>query len=106
MFIRFDDLDMLDFFENEPILIGEEGEARYIYSIKDDYSFSMLLTVDTYEKKIDIFVRYNNNTIFAGEFDNIQEIKKSEDDLVVEMSSPKRLVIKKYPCLGVVLKNM
>lgn len=31
MFIKFDDLDMLEFFENEPISIGEEGEAKYIY---------------------------------------------------------------------------
>ena len=35
MFIKFDDLDMLYFFGNEPISIGEEGEAKFIYSIKD-----------------------------------------------------------------------
>ena len=34
MFIKFDDLDMLDFFGNEPISIGEEGEAKFIYSSK------------------------------------------------------------------------
>lgn len=52
MFIKFDDLDMLEFFENEPISIGEEGEAKYIYSTKDSHQFSMTLTVDTYAKKL------------------------------------------------------
>ena len=51
MFIKFDDLDMADFFENQPILIGEEGEAHFIYSIKDRRQFSMTLTVDAYAKK-------------------------------------------------------
>ena len=106
MFIKFDDLDLLDFFENEPISIGEEGEAKFIYSIKDSRQFSMTLTVDTYEKKIDISVTYSNNTIFSGEFDNVHEIRKSEDVLFVEMENSKRLVLKKYSCLGVIIENV
>lgn len=106
MFIKFDDLDMLDFFENEPISIGEEGEGRFIYSIKDDYQFSMTLTVDTYAKIINISIRYIDNTIFAGEFDNVFEIRKSEDVLLVEMENKKRLVLKKCSCLGVSMENV
>lgn len=106
MFIKFDDLDMLEFFENEPISIGEEGEAKYIYSMKDSHQFSMTLTVDTYAKKINISVRYGDNTIFAGEFDNVLEIRKSKNVLLVEMEGQKRLVIKKYSCLGVVIENV
>lgn len=106
MFIKFNDLDILDFFENEPIFIGEEGETGYIYSIKDSHLLSMTLTVDTYARKIDISVSYNNNTIFAGNFDNILEIRKNEDVLLVELESSKHLVLKKYPCLGVVMEEM
>ena len=105
MFIKFDDLDMVDFFENQPIPIGEEGEAQFIYSIKDRHQFSMTLTVDAYAKKVDISVMYSDNTIFAGEFDNVLEIRKSEDVVLVEMENKKRLVIKKYPCLGVIMEN-
>lgn len=106
MFIKFDDLDMMDFFENEPIFIGEEGGANFIYSIKDSCQFSMTLTVDTYKKTIDISIRYNDNTIFAGEFDNVLEIRKSGNVLFVEMESKKRLVLKKYACLGITLENV
>lgn len=106
MSIKLDDLDMLDFFENEPISVGEEGEAKFIYSMKDSCQFSMTLTVDTYAKEIDISVRYGNNTIFSGEFDNVHKIRKSEDVLLVEMENSKRLVLKKYPCLGVIIENV
>ena len=105
MFIKFDDLDMLDFFENEPISIGEEGEAKFIYSVKDSQQFSMTLTVDTYAKRIDISIRYSDNTIFAGGFDNVLEISKSGDVLLVKMENKKRLVLKKYSCLGVAIEN-
>lgn len=57
-------------------------------------------------KKIDISVRYGNNIIFSGEFDNVYEIRKSEDVLLVEMEKPKRLVLKKYSCLGVIIENV
>ena len=105
-FIKFDDLDMLDFFENEPLVIGEKEEAKFIYSIKDSRQFSMTLVVDTYAKIIDVSIRYNDNTIFAGEFDNVLEIRKSEDVLLVEMENKKRLVLKKHSCFGVIIEEL
>ena len=106
MFIKFDDLDMLNFFENEPIAIGQKDEAKFIYFIKDSHQFSMTLVVDTYAKIIDVSIRYNDNTIFAGEFDNVLEIRKSEDVLLVEMENKKRLVLKKHSCFGIVIENI
>ena len=106
MFIKYADLDMLDFFENEPIFIGEEMEAKFIYTMKDAHQFSMALMVDTYEKQIDISITYNNNFIFTGLFAHVLEIKKSGDVLLVEIESKKRLIIKKYPYMGIVIENM
>jgi len=97
---------MLNFFGNEQISIGDEREAKYLYSMRDENQFSMTLVVDTYAKKIDISVRHSDNTIFDGEFDNVLEIRKSEDVLLVEMECKKRLVLKKYSCLGVIMENV
>ena len=99
MFIKFDDSDMLDFFEKEPISIGEEDAAIFMYSIEDSRRFSITLTVDTYAEQIYIIIGYNNITIFSGQFDNVLEIKKSDDVLLVDMEGQKRLVIKKYACM-------
>ena len=106
MCIKFDDFDMLDFFENEPVFVGEEEGGESIYSIKDRNSFTLILTTDIYAKKIDISITHENNTVFAGQFQNIFEIRKSEDVLLVEMEGKKRLVIKKEPCLGVLMEDI
>ena len=36
----------------------------------------------------------------------VLEIRKSEDVLLVEVEGKKRLVLKKYSCLGVVIENV
>lgn len=106
MCVKFDDFDMLDFFENEPVFVGEEEGGEYLYSIKDSKSFTLILTTDIYAKKIYISITHDNNTIFAGQFQNVFEIRKSEDVLFVEMEGKKRLVIKKEPCLGVLIEDI
>ena len=42
MFIKFDDLDMLDFFENEPISVGKEDEATIYILYKGQSQISLV----------------------------------------------------------------
>lgn len=106
MFIKFDEYDLTDFFEKEPINIGDEEEARFIYSIKDSQMIVMTLTVDTYMQTIDICISNNNNTIFGGQFEKVNEIEKSGDVLLVNLDVQKRLVLKKSPCVGAIIENV
>ncbi len=105
MDIKFDELDMLDFFENEPIIVGEIEAGEFIYSLKDSQMFSITLTVDVYMQRINVSISYGNNIVFAGQFENIIEIKKSDNVLLAEMENKKRLVIKKSPCLGIIIEG-
>ena len=105
MFIRFDDLDLLDFFENEPISVGAIEEDRLIYSTKDRTELSMTMAVDAYSRIIHISINYKNQIVFSSQFQNILEIKKRNDTLLVETEEHKRIVIKKSPCLGVIIEN-
>ena len=105
MFIRFDDLDLLDFFENEPISVGAIEEDRLIYSTIDRTELSMTMAVDAYSRIIDISINYKNQIVFSSQFQNILEIKKRNDTLLVETEENKRIVIKKSPCLGVIIEN-
>ncbi len=76
-YIYLDDFQIFKTIKDNGMLRLYDFETvGFIYSIKDDYQFLMTLTVDTYAKRISIFVRYINNTIFAGEFDNVFEIRK------------------------------
>lgn len=105
MYIKFDDLEMIEFFENNPINVGEDGEGILIYSIKDKEHLSMALTLDIYAKTADISVLYDNNVIFSGEFDNVIEIKKVEKTLVFCLEDEGRVILKKDCCLGVVIEK-
>lgn len=105
MCIKFNDFDMLDFFENEPISVGEKAGGEFIYSIKDGNSCTLILTIDIYAKKIAVSIMHDNNTVFAGQFENIIEITKSDDVLLVKMGK-RRLIIKKEPCLGVFIEDI
>lgn len=105
MYIKYEDLDMLEFFECDPTLIGEKGNGKYLYSIKDNQQFEMTFVIDVYEKKVDIFITFNNYSIFSGRFDNIIEIRKKENNLMVITKDGKNLVIKKLPCLGISIEN-
>lgn len=106
MFIKFNDFDMLDFFDNEPICVGEEGEAIFIYSINGNNQFSMTLTVDTYAKQVGISISYIDNIIFDGEFNNVRKIKKESNIMIVCMDSGERVIIKKDYCPSVILENI
>ncbi len=105
MFIKFDDLDMLEFFENEPIFISEKNEAVFMYSTKGENLFSVILTIDTYARKVDISINYSDNIIFSGEFDNVAGIRKSEDVLFIEIEDKRRLVLKKSSVFSLVIEN-
>ncbi len=104
MFIRFDDLDMLEFFEEDPVPIGDYEEGNLIYSLEDKLGFKLILTLDTYSKKIDISVTYNDNIIFTGEYSEVLEIKKADNNLIVYLSDNKRILLKKDKQIGVILE--
>ncbi len=52
MFIKFDDLDMLEFFKEDPVSISDYEEGDLIYSLENKLGFKVILTLDTYSKKI------------------------------------------------------
>ena len=74
MFIKFDDLDMLEFFENEPISLGEEAEPKSISSMKDSHQFWMILRVDSYAKKINmhLYIVTNGSLLNSHLFDKLK----------------------------------
>ncbi len=54
---------------------------------------------------MDISINYSDNIIFSGEFDNVAEIRKSEDVLFIEIEDKRRLVLKKSSGFSLVIEN-
>ncbi|MGX1081372.1 hypothetical protein RKD51_002509 [Bacillus sp. SLBN-57] len=47
MFIKYNEYDLLELFESEPVSIADDPEAgELIYTFKDNQNFKLILTLD------------------------------------------------------------
>lgn len=104
--MRIDEFDMIEFFESDPKnFIQEDIVLNSTYSINNDM-FSMSILIDILEQQIYIDIRYRDSIVFSAKFDNVLSIRKSDDFLIVDLESERRLIIKKYPCFGVIVEEI
>ena len=77
MFIKYDEIELMEFFESEPIFIGDEeaGECMYVRRQGD---FKIILVISTYEMYIKVSVSYKENVIVKNivPFQELKELIK------------------------------
>ncbi|GLC89312.1 hypothetical protein [Lysinibacillus piscis] len=85
MFIKFDEFELLELFEKEPMVIGDAAAGMFIYSKKDDLGFTLVLTVSIYEKQCNLSLVYPNfeTSIFEFELKNIDRIIGEDQKLKI-----------------------
>ena len=104
MFIKYNELQLFDFFESEPAVIGEYEEGDYIYSYQQN-NFKIVLLISTNEMYIEISITYNNNIIYSQKHDNVLEIRKTDSGILrVLLGKEKTIIIKKEPQIGVIVE--
>lgn len=102
MFIKFDEIELSEFFEGDPISIGEYEEGNWLYSMQEK-NFKMILLVETYEQNIEVSISYNENIVFSGKYSNVKSLKKSDDNIIyVILENEHRIILKKGTQLGIV----
>ena len=104
MFMKYNELQLFDFFESEPAVIGEYEAGDYIYSYQQN-NFKIVLLISTYEMYIEISITYNNNIIYSQKHDNVLEIRKTDSGILrVLWGKEKTIIIKKEPQIGVIVE--
>lgn len=104
MFIKYNELQLFDFFESNPAVIGEYEAGDYIYSYQQN-NFKIVLLISTYEMYIEISITYNNNIIYSQKHDNVLEIRKTDSGILrVLLGKEKTIIIKKEPQIGVIVE--
>lgn len=104
MFIKYNELQLFDFFESDPAVIGEYEADDYIYSYQQN-NFKIVLLISTYEMYIEISITYNNNIIYSQKHDNVLEIRKTDSGILrVLLGKEKTIIIKKEPQIGVIVE--
>ena len=64
MFIHYNSYDLLEFFENEPILISDAETGEFIY-VYEHNSFKLILSISVYEKNIDLNISFKENIVIS-----------------------------------------
>ena len=104
MFIKYDEYDLLELFQSEPVSIsGNIDDGELIYTYKDDQNFKVILTLDVYQQTSSLTITFNDSIVFTGDLNNVSSIKKDGKVMVINVGGDEKLKVKFYKQVGVEL---
>src|SRR5699024_6136283 len=104
MFIKYDEYDLLELFESEPVSItGNMEDGQLIYSYKDNQNFKVILTLDVYKQTSKVGISYKDSVVFSDDFNNVTSIKKSGKTIIINVDEKETIQIKLHQQVGVEL---
>jgi hypothetical protein len=104
MYIKYDESDLLDFFEKEPIEVGDYDGGDWIYRYIDD-NFKLVMFISTYEMYINITITFKENIVYTQKFRNVSEIIQLKDKTIrIMLNNGQTIILKKYPQIGVLVE--
>ncbi len=104
MFIKYDEFELFEFFEKNPVIIGEYQGGDWLYSFGQN-GFEVTLLISTYEMYINISITYNDNVIYSQKHNDVLEIRKTNSNILrVLLNKEKTIIIKKEPQIGVIVE--
>jgi hypothetical protein len=104
MFIKYNEYDLLELFQSEPISIsGNTDDGELIYTYKDSQNFEVALTIDVYQQLINLSISFHDFTVFTGGFKNVTRLKKTEEAMLIEIDKEDKVRVKFRKQVGVEL---
>ena len=104
MSIKYDEYDLLELFQSEPVSIsGNIVDGELIYTYKDDQNFKVILTLDVYQQTSSLSITFNDSIVFTGDLNNVTSIKKDDKVMVINVGEDEKLKVKFYKQVGVEL---
>ena len=104
MSIKYDEYDLLELFQSEPVSIsGNIDDGELIYTYKDDQNFKVILTLDVYQQTSSLTITFNDSIVFSGDLNNVSSIKKDGKVMVINVGEDEKLKVKFYKQVGVEL---
>lgn len=105
MFIKYEEDELFDFFEDNPTIIGDYEAGDWLYSYERE-AFKIVLLLSTYENYVKITICYNEYTIYSQKHDHISEIRKIDSNTMKILKKEEQIIIKKDPQIGVMIEPM
>ena len=104
MFIKYDEVEFFEFFESQPVAIGEYEAGNFLYSYKKN-EFEIILFMSIYEKCIKGSITYKEKLVYSQRYNNVSEIKKTDSNILnVYIDGKESVLIKKEPQIGIIVR--
>lgn len=101
MFIKYNEADLLSFFEKEPIAIGDYDAGELLYTFSDSF-LKVVMLISTYEQFIKVSIVHCEKEICDIRLDNVVSIEYSDNVLRIYTENEHKYVLKKNPIIGIV----
>lgn len=75
IFIKYDEYELLELFEAEPLPISEDEAGMFIYSKEYSDGISIMLSFSVYEKTCNIYLSLSGHTVFETEISHVESLK-------------------------------
>ena len=102
MYIKYDESELFEFFECEPVPVGDD-DAGDLISTYSDNEFKLILFLSTYEMYVNISITYKDNIVYSQKYSNVLEINQIErQNIKIVLKDGNTLILKKNPQIGVI----
>ncbi|MED4117272.1 hypothetical protein [Priestia megaterium] len=83
--MKYDEYEMLELFEDEPLVMIDEQTGIFTYRKIDDYGFKLSLTISVHESQCSVSLSYKHfkGLIFNFELEDINQIKGENNRLTI-----------------------
>ncbi|MGE7307567.1 hypothetical protein ACQKJG_27445 [Priestia megaterium] len=83
--MEYNEYELLELFEDEPVVVVDEQTGMFMYSKNDDYGFQLILTTSVHENKCSVSLGYEHfkGLIFDFELEDINQIKGENNCLTI-----------------------
>lgn len=96
MFTKYEEYELLEFFQKEPVYIGGKETGICIYTCTDEHAFNLTLSLSIYECKCDISLDYKNKIIFNFCLKNVSNLESKDGTLKIYRGDNDRTFIIRF----------
>ena len=86
MFIKYDEYELLELFEKEPIVISDKEAGDFIYNKRDSSGISIMLAISTYEMECSISLGLENRVVFETILPNVEYLHSENEYLRIHQN--------------------
>ncbi len=103
MFTIYNEYDLLELFDSEPISVSNDLFAEvFIYSINDKRGFKLILSMDVYALECNLSLTFNELLVLESKFVNATQLKRCYSDLFIYIHNVPKVKVKFNKQLGVI----